>query len=375
MDHQTLRFPVRSTLTVRSASNDHLPKSNHGQEGDIQHKDTAPAPASDPPFDPRAIPADAREGFWHAPDGQPIRLITWSPPAGERPRGSLLFFPGRGDFFEKYLETLEHWRQQGWQVTAMDWRGQAFSGRLGADGITGHISDFAQWTSDLAAFWPGWVATQPGPHVLAGHSMGGHLVLRAMAEGNLVPPPTALVLSAPMLGTHPEWLPDWLQRQAARLMGTIGDKRRPAWKWSEKPGELPADRQGLLTHDDRRYADEVFWRKARPDLAMGPGSWGWVEAAARSMQWLARPATLANVTLPVFLLATSADRLVSVKASRKAARLLPQVTYVELGADAAHEILREADPVRNGALAAIDVFLDKVTLDSGHDGQHGPLGD
>jgi lysophospholipase len=287
--------------------------------------------------------------------------MAWPPPPGDRPRGSLLFFPGRGDFYEKYLETLEHWRRQGWQVTAMDWRGQAFSGRLGADGVTGHIEDFAQWTADLAAFWPEWAAAQPGPHVLAGHSMGGHLVLRATAEGKLVPPPAALVLSAPMLGTHPEWLPDWLQRLAARVMGKVGDPRRPAWKWSEKPGELPADRQGLLTHDDLRYADEVFWRKARPELAMGPGSWGWVQAAAQSMQMLARPATLAKVTMPVLLLATAADRLVSVKASRRAARLLPYVTYWELGEEAAHEMLREADPVRDSALATIDAFLDKAT--------------
>jgi lysophospholipase len=311
--------------------------------------------------------------------------MAWPPPPGDRPRGSLLFFPGRGDFYEKYLETLEHWRRQGWQVTAMDWRGQAFSGRLGADGITGHIDDFTQWTADLAAFWPEWAAVQPGPHVLAGHSMGGHLVLRATAEGKLVPPPDALVLSAPMLGTHPEWLPDWLQRLAARVMGMVGDPRRPAWKWSEKPGELPADRQGLLTHDDLRYADEVFWRNARPELAMGPGSWGWVQAAARSMQMLARPATLAKVTMPVLLLATAADRLVSVKASRRAARLLPYVTYWEMGEEAAHEILREADPVRDNALATIDAFLDKATpntatpnaarLDIGRNGTHGRQND
>jgi lysophospholipase len=28
------------------------------------------------------------------------------------PRGSLLFMPGRGDAYEKYLETFEHWRRQ-----------------------------------------------------------------------------------------------------------------------------------------------------------------------------------------------------------------------------------------------------------------------
>ena len=62
-----------------------------------------------------------------------------------------MFLPGRGDFYEKYLETLEQWSNQGWVVTAADWRGQAGSGRLGADKVTGHIGDYAQWIGDLAA--------------------------------------------------------------------------------------------------------------------------------------------------------------------------------------------------------------------------------
>ena len=313
----------------------------------------------------RTIPAAAVETFWQAPDGHPIRHIEWPAPAGGAARGSLLFYPGRGDAYEKYLETLEHWRQQGWQVSAMDWRGQAGSGRLGADGVTGHIGDFAQWVADMAAFWREWTASHPAPRVVAGHSMGGHVVLRAVVDGALDPAPDALVLSTPMLGVHPEWLPNGVQELAAGLMGLIGDIRRPAWKWSEKPGELPAGRQDLLTHDDRRYADEVWWREQRPELAMGPGSWGWVRAAARSMRHLARPAGLARVTMPVFLLATSGDRLVSVKANRRAARLLPNVTFMEMGEEARHEILREADGPRDRALAAIDAFLDRVAADKG----------
>ncbi len=268
--------------------------------------------------------------------------------------------PGRGDAYEKYLETLEHWRLQGWQVSAADWRGQAASGRLGNDPVTGHISDFAQWVADLAAFWNDWAKNCSGPLVLAGHSMGGHLVLRAAAEKVLMPVPDALVLSAPMLGTHPLFVPLWLQEASAKLMTMIGDPRRPAWKWSEKPGQLPVGRQALLTHDDERYADEGWWREKRPEIAMGPGSWGWVLAATRSMRKLDDPAILGAVEMPVFLLCTSADRLVSAPACRHAARYLPDCEYLELGDEAAHEMLREVDPVRLKVLAAIDEFLGRI---------------
>ena len=308
-------------------------------------------------FDRRAIPSNARESRWLASDGHAIRRIDWPDPGGES-RGSLLFLAGRGDAYEKYLETLAHWHGKGWRVTALDWRGQAGSGRLGADAVTGHVDDFADWLADLAAFWREWTAERPGPDVLAGHSMGGHLALRAVAEASVRP--DALVLSAPMLGFLPEWLPKAVQQVAARLMCRFGDPRRPAWKWSEKPGEVPAGRAKLLTHDATRYADELWWRQARPELAMGPGSWGWVKAGLASMAALDRRGALESVEVPVLLLAVSGDALVSAPAIGRAAARLPRGEHVAFGREARHEVLREADPVRDRALAAIDDFLERV---------------
>lgn len=308
--------------------------------------------------DRRVIPPAAVEGLWHAADGHAIRRIDWAAPAAGKPRGSLLFLPGRGDFYEKYLETLDHWHAQGWQVTAADWRGQAGSGRLGNDAVTGHVDDFSIWVADLAALWREWQANTPGPHVLAGHSMGGHLVLRATAEGQV--DPDALLLSAPMLGFTASILPDAVMHAAARLMKALGDPRRPAWKWSEKPGQPPEDRAALLTHDEQRYADELWWRAARPELVMGPGSWGWVERAYASMRGLFAPGRLERVRQPVLILATDHDQLVGFKAIARAAARLPDVKLVNYGARASHEILREVDAVRNDAVAEADAFLDRI---------------
>ncbi|MEZ5749702.1 MAG: alpha/beta hydrolase [Caenibius sp.] len=330
-----------------------LPKSNQAQEDGIIQADQ-PLNANPPG---RVIPSGAREGQWHAADGQPIRRIDISA-SHAPPHGSLLFLPGRGDFYEKYLETLDHWAGVGWQVTALDWRGQAGSGRLGKDDVTGHVSDFSLWLDDLGAFWREWEEATPGPHVLAGHSMGGHLVLRAAAEGLVSP--DALILSAPMLGFTAKFLPAAVLHAAARAMTMLGDPARPAWKWSEKPGELPADRIALLTHDQRRYDDELWWRAQRPELVMGPGSWGWVERAYASMRGLARPGLLENVRLPVLMLGSSADGLVDFGAMEQAAAHLPDCTFVAFGPEARHEILREEDAVRNRALDAIDRFLARI---------------
>jgi lysophospholipase len=308
-------------------------------------------------IDRRTIPADARESTWTAIDDHEIRRIDW-PGAADRPRGSILFLPGRGDFYEKYLETLEQWHRHGWRVTASDWRGQAGSGRLGKDPLTGHVESFSIWVDDLAYLWARWVEETPGPHVLAAHSMGGHLVLRALVEKRVTP--DAVVLSAPMTGVNGPPLPLGLLRMVGRLMCTIGDPMRPAWKWSEKPGEAPAARMNLLTHDRARYADEQWWRDHRPELVMGPGSWRWVERAYTSWALLEAPGALEGVETPVLIVSTSADRLVSHPANLAAARRLPKGEIMALGAEAAHEVLREIDAVRDPILARIAAFLDRV---------------
>lgn len=312
------------------------------------------------PIDRRAIPPARRESVWRARDGHPIRRIDWPgiPDAARALRGAILFLPGRGDAYEKYLETLEEWHRAGWRVTAADWRGQAGSGRLGRDAVTGHIADFAIWLDDLAAFWADWTAEVPGPHVLAGHSMGGHLVLRGVAEGYAAP--QALVLSAPMVGVKSPPLPLAVLQAAAQAMCVLGDPTRPAWKWSEKPGELPVGRADLLTHDAARYGDEEFWRTQRPELVMGPASWRWVERAYASWRRLEAAGVLEQVTIPVLILSTCIDALVSHPANVRAAARLPKGELVEFGPEARHEILREVDAVRGRAMAAICDFLNRA---------------
>ena len=307
-------------------------------------------------IDRRAIPPHAQESTWAAADGHAVRRIDW--PGGAVPRGSILFLPGRADFYEKYLETLDEWHRAGWRVTASDWRGQAASGRLGKDAVTGHIEDFGIWVDDLAHLWDRWVAETPGPHVLAAHSMGGHIVLRALAAGRVKP--DAVVLSAPMTGMNGPPLPLPMLHRVAQTMCRIGDPLRQAWKWSEKPGELPAARSHLLTHDPVRYADEQWWRDHRPQLVMGPASWRWVERAYASWRVLDAPGALEAVDVPVLIISTAYDKLVSHAANLKAARRLPKGEMMALGAEAHHEVLREEDAVRDPIMAQIADFLDRT---------------
>jgi lysophospholipase len=314
-----------------------------------------------PPFDGRTIPSTARESLWRASDDHDIRRIDWTHADDAPSRGSILFAPGRGDCYEKHLQVLNHWFEEGWNVTSLDWRGQGMSGRLGIDPVTGHVDDFSGWLTDLAAFWKAWRADTIGPHVCIGHSMGGHLVLRAVAERLI--DPAALILVAPMLGLNPGWIPARLLHPVGRMVTAMGDRRRPAWKVSELPLSLAATRMLLLTHDEASYADEAWWYEQRPELVTGPPSWGWVVAAIASIRELERAGVLERVEVPVLILGATADRLVSWRAIRRAAARLPHAQLVAFGLESRHEILRESREVRERAFDQIARFLARVLPD------------
>ncbi|MGQ0660807.1 alpha/beta fold hydrolase [Sphingosinicella sp.] len=298
----------------------------------------------------RVLPADAVLDEWRAADGFALRRLTWAPEGASR--GALLFAGGRGDFIEKYLEAYAWWRAKGWAVTAFDWRGQ---GRSRGQIRLGNYVTFNGLVDDLAALIADWRAASPdGPHVAIGHSMGGHLLLRTLIDK--APPLDAAVLVAPMLGVNSYPMPAWLAPQIAELMCLAGWRDETVWKRDlahSRPGGV---RNRNLTSSAERYADELFWWEGEPEMNVGPPSWGWLRAAYRSAAKTFTPRKLAKVTMPILILATERDRLVSDDAIRDAAAALPNVR-VEWVNEAAHEILREVDPIRLDALGRIDAFL------------------
>ncbi|MBA3898482.1 MAG: alpha/beta hydrolase [Sphingomonadaceae bacterium] len=303
-------------------------------------------------FDARMIPTDAAVTMTPAAHGWPLR--TYRQPARGAARGNILWLGGRGDIFEKYLETFDHWASRGWSVTSFDWRGQGGSGRLGPDANVGHVDRFAPWIDDLTHFFDAWRAREAGTRIVMGHSMGGHLLLRALAEARVAPDKAVLV--APMLSFDTGPLPFRLAAFFARGMARLSARRR-AWKHNERPGPPGASRQAYLTRDDVRYSDELWWKERDPSLALGPPSWSWLAAAYRSIARLQRPGAVERVTTPILIVGSDGDKLVSPAAMRAFAARLPNAKLEMFDAEVAHEILRETDAARDAALAAIDRFI------------------
>lgn len=315
------------------------------------------SPTNPQKFDRRCIPSKARETKWAARDGWELRRLDWL--TDETPaRGSVLFMTGRADFYEKYLETFFDFQAAGWNVTTTDWRGQGGSGRCGPHQYVGHIDDFSTWVSDLGDLFADWSSENPGPHIVVGHSMGGHLVMRALTDGAIVP--DAVILSAPMLVPAGGGMPEWMAQLAAKFMCWTGRARRRAWKGNENPLQPDLLRQRLLTHDTDRYSDEFFWFAERPQVRLGPASWRWVERAYSSARKIRNPFHLRKVMSPVLFLVTSVDELVDNATIEMVHQLLPKSELKMFGEECAHEIFREVDEVRDAALDTSFEFLDRV---------------
>lgn len=303
----------------------------------------------------RSYPSGSRFEAVATRDGWPLRSFEW--PATGVARGSILFQGGRGDIIEKYLEVFDHWHRLGWNISAFDWRGQGGSGRLAADAHVGHCVDFGVWVDDLAEFVADWTARAPGPHVIMGHSMGGHLVLRALAEKRILP--DAAVLVAPMLGFETGALPLRVVAAAVRQFARFWPERA-AWKVNERPAPRGASRQKFLTSDVDRYNDELWWKQEKPELELGPPSLKWLEQAYGSALGLESSRGIEEIRPPVLLIGTFGDQLVSPSAIPRFADRIPNATLKMFDASVAHEILRERDGPRDEAIALIDALLEKV---------------
>lgn len=310
--------------------------------------------AAETVLDRRALPAAMRVDHARMADGWTLRRMAWAADDAASSRGRLLFLSGRADFGEKYLEAMAHWRARGWSVTSFDWRGQGGSAAESAGGAGGSLApepEFALLLDDLAAMVAGEAAAGPGPHVAVAHSMGAHLALRLMAERGWRP--AAAVLAAPMIGIASGPLPPAAAAFVARAMCALGLGGRRVWR--ARPGG--ALRQTTLTGSAERFADEGWWAERTPAYRTLPPRWAWLDAAYRSIAALRR-APLTDVRVPLLIMAAARDRLVSNAAIAAAVARLPDARLLTI--DAAHELLREADPARLAALAAIDAFLDDV---------------
>jgi lysophospholipase len=299
-----------------------------------------------------SVPDGAVAGKIRTPDGAELRFARWGSPAMSK--GTVCVFGGRGEFIEKYFETVSDLRSRGFAVAIMDWRGQGHSSRQLPDPRKGHVESFSEYEIDFAAFMQQVVQPDcPQPHFALAHSMGGAVLLRVAQSGGRWFERTILV--SPMIDfPHARaLLPLRILVRALRLAG-LGARYVPSGN---------ADRVRVsdfagnpLTSDPVRYARNAAILDTDPTLGIGSPTLAWLDAAFEAIVAFRAPDYPSQIDRPVLMLAAGADRIVSIAAIKHFAARLPVGSH-RLIEGARHEILQEQDSCRAQLWAAFDAFV------------------
>jgi alpha-beta hydrolase superfamily lysophospholipase len=179
-----------------------------------------------------------------------LELVTRQWPAAQPARGTVLLVHGLGEHAARYVDVGALLSQAGWAVEAFDLRGHGRS-----PGPRGGLPRADAMLSDLSRAVQRVRARHTGPLVLLGHSMGGLLAARFVAEALQSQPAPwscpveALVMSSPALDPGMSAFQRFLLRLGAWMPDrALSNGLKPAWI-SRDPQVVQAYRQDALVHD------------------------------------------------------------------------------------------------------------------------------
>lgn len=286
-------------------------------------------------------------------DDVKLRTARWILPPHEA-QGTVVLINGRTEFIEKYFEVVGELLARRLSVVTFDWRGQGLSTRALPETLKGHVRDFSEFDSDLGAVMTRIVrehGTKPY-HGLA-HSMGGNVLLRYLHD--FPHEFDRAVLTAPMLAVKTAPFPLWVARTlaVASTATGAGNSFVPGGA-AQDPLKTVFETNGV-TSDVARFERWLSCIKSEPKLALGAPTFGWLEAAFRSMELVASEEFAQAIETPVLLIGAAHDQLVHPGADLTLIKRIKRGMYVMLKAE--HEIMMEKDEIRRAFWACFDPFI------------------
>jgi alpha-beta hydrolase superfamily lysophospholipase len=269
-------------------------------------------------------------------DGVPLHLRDWAVPD---PRGTVLIVHGLGEHIGRYQALAEDLNDSGWTVTGFDLRGHGASA-----GARGGINAPDSLLADLGLVVDRAYRDRSQPLVLLGHSLGGLIAARFVAE-SLAPRPAAwsapvdaLVLSSPALDAGLS-LP---QRLLLAVLGRLTPDLAVANGLD--PQAISRDAKVVAAY----LADPLVHSRITPRLVRFIVDAGRVVAAAAA-RW----------QVPTLLQYAGADRCVAPAGSAAFAAAAPRSTLKAIRyAELAHEIFNE--PERAQVIGDLGLWLSRL---------------
>ena len=300
-----------------------------------------------------AVPEGTECGYLRTSDGLRLRYALLR--SGREFKGTVCLLQGRGDFIERYFETMSDLRQRGYAVATFDWRGQGGSDRLTRNPNKGHIGSFRQYDEDLNSFISQVLMPDcPPPYFALGQSMSGCVLVRVLRERNWF---NKVILTAPMFDIQTGRWPPAVARFLVRFLGRVGfgrafipgERRRPLTV-KDFPGNF-------LTTDSKRFARDTRTIEIAPELGIGAPTIGWTRAAFEAMREAMTPHKDRPVRVPVLVVAADTEKVTSTEACHRLAVLEPAVVTVVVE-HSRHEVLMEREDVREQFWAAFEAFIE-----------------
>lgn len=227
-------------------------------------------------------PAGGAAHWLTTSDNLRIRVGHW--PMADA-KGTVLIFPGRTEFVEKYGGTAAALQERGYASLAIDWRGQGLADRMTPSRAIGHVGAFSDYQKDVAAT----VAHAqelglPRPYFLLAHSMGGCIGLRSLIGGLDV---KAATFSAPMWGVQMAAVLRPLAWGLSAISTPLGfDQRLSPGQTEEHYPLRETFEANVLTNDPAMWAFFGDQLRAQPDLGLGGPSLRWLNTSLREMRKL-----------------------------------------------------------------------------------------
>jgi alpha-beta hydrolase superfamily lysophospholipase len=276
-------------------------------------------------------------------DGLTLHLRVW--PAGDPRRGVVVLVHGLGEHIDRHDHLARRLNGLGFAVVGYDHRGHGRS-----PGPRGGMPADESLCADLGRVIYAARQCFGGPLVVVGHSLGGLIAGRFVAEGLQAAPSAwwrpvdALVMSSPALDPGTNAVQKLLLAVVAPMLPdlAVSNGLKPAWV-SRSPAVVEAYVADPLVHD------RITGRVGRFVARQGPA------VIASAPRW----------STPTLLMWAGADRCVAAAGSAAfAAGAPPGVVTAREWPGLFHEIFNE--PERDAVLGAMTLWLDARVPASAH---------
>lgn len=295
-----------------------------------------------PYFEQVALGPKGVDASWVvAQDGTRLRMAVW--PSGTK--GTVLLFPGRTEYVEKYGLLAEDLAAEGYGMVAFDWRGQGLADRPAHRRDMGHVESFDEYRQDVTAFMAAIAPLNlPKPWFMIGHSMGGCIGLRALYDGLDV---AAAAFTGPMWGLQMAPLLKTVSPVIMTLAGPMGFGK--TFAPTTGPWEPLTFEDNTLTTDRAQFDYMARQTDVHPELALGGPSLTWVKSAILETAALMEMPAL---DLPTLAIVGTGERIVDISAVKTRMASWPRGSYLSIEGGE-HEVLMETPSRRQPSLDAI----------------------